>query len=215
MLMLVLVGCLGQSPSFQPMAGSREDKTVYVTIESDVPEVRLVRYSGSPVGTFLSGNSSSRIVLNTFQDECTAPCEKHVFEPQDRFYIFGSNINASGDFSLMGHGESVRLKVHAGSPLVRILGIVMVILGPTALVTGGTYLLVDALINWGNSGVSNPYSSTNGLTSGLRTAAWGTFLGGAAATVSGIPLIAFSGTRVEVLPGLLPSKAAEPRGGEL
>lgn len=219
MLTWVVVGFLGQAASLQPVEGGlgqrEEEQKVYVTIESDASDVRLIRHGGSTMGTVSSGGGSSTIVLNTFREECAAPCEKYVLKPQDRFYVTGSGIFPSDQFSLLGKGNSLHLKVHGGSAFLRVLGVFMLAIGPTVATLGGTYVLIDWLLNLGKANVPDPYSSIGGISNTMRTIAWGSFLGGAAATITGIPLIAFTGTRVEILPGILPSKSTESLPGEL
>ncbi len=176
-------------------AGSPEDE-VFIHIDSDVPEIQLHRFLGTSVGTVYSGGRSGTVVVQQFATECTAPCDLKLSPGADQFLVGGGGATASDPFLLRSHGESVTLKVRAGRQWMRTLGATLLVTGLSLALTGGILYGVDALAG-GSSGASNPYGGPPSLgTFGM----WG-LIGGGVAAAGGIPLVAFSGTKVEFLPG--------------
>lgn len=212
MLVWVLLGYLGQAATSQPVAVPSDENKVFVTIESNATDLTLIRHAGSAVGTVMTSNGARTVVLNTYQPECAAPCEKYVLRPGDRFFVQGSGMTPSDFFSLLGQGNSLRLKVQGGSAWVRFLGTMLISIGTLGLSLGGTFVLVDFLVKERDAGVGNPYLGSSGAENTFRNVGWGSLIGGAAATLCGIPLMSFSDTRVEFLPGILPRSKGSAAG---
>ena len=209
MLTVLLVGILAQTGGLGVLKANGKsrkpsDAPVYVEIESEKSDIQLIRLVGSSYGTVATTRGAASIVVNSFSEECTAPCEATIERPRDKFFLTGDGMTTSEAFSLAGHGESLRLKVTPGSAWMRGPGVVFLSLGLPTAITGGIVWLVDSLSSSSVApGTQNPYNRSGGPS--MSSPAILTLIGAGMMGLS-IPLIAWSGTKVEFLPG--PSGAA-------
>lgn len=202
MLSLVLVSALSQL-SFVGASDVPDGRSsVHVRIETDDPRVQLFRHLGTQVGMVSSGGATGTVVVNQFNSECQTPCDETIEKPGDQFFVGGSGITVSDPFNLRGHGAAVTLKVKTGSSLMRWGGYMMVTLGLVSALTGG--------ILWGVSAMVGDSAYATSATSPMKKAGMAMTIGGGALALGGIPLIAFSGTKVEFLPGPSTTPAAAP-----
>ncbi|WP_146209819.1 hypothetical protein [Vitiosangium sp. GDMCC 1.1324] len=178
---------------------------VRVRLETDSPKVELFRVTGEGVGTVATGRGVAAVGILEYSRECVAPCDTFISEPRADFFIAGSGIPASERFSLMGRGEDITLRVKPGSSALKFLGWTSTTLGLSTLAVAGVIILLEGL----DSGSGAPTLGSS--SKDLSTLKWATLGGGAALVGAGIPLIAFSGTDVEFLPG---KPAAAPVGQE-
>lgn len=174
--------------------------SVWVELESDNKNVALFRHLGTTYG-YAGGQS---MVLSTITQECAAPCQRFVEEPRSDFFIAGNGITMSASFSLLSHPEGVKLKVRAGSAALRWAGWVLGVLGVSALAVGIPVHLILAKGNEPYPGVQNPYGSSKSTVADMSL---GLIIGGGAALAGAIPMIAFSGTKVEFFPISAPTDA--------
>lgn len=182
-----------------PAPVRRTSGGVYVEIESDDPDATLFRH----VGTSWGSAGANSVVITTIEKACEAPCNDTIEKTKSDYFISGRGITLSPTFSLSNF-DAVKLKVKTGSSTVRWLGWTLTILSASTLIVGVTFWALSAI---GSSqqmpGVQNPYGSAGNT---FRDVGIGLTIGGAAALAAGIPMIAFSGTKVELFP--LPSVPA-------
>lgn len=204
MISMCLVALLTQSGDVVGM-GNANDKTassVYVTIESDAPDVKLVRYLGENRSTFSTGRGTGTLVISYVKDECVAPCNKKVSDPGNIFFIGGESIPSSPTFNLLQHGESLHLKVKGGNSFGVWSAGVLFSLGLASAITGGVILGTDFILS------SSSNSSSTRPSFSLAPAGWGLLLGGVGAVGISFPIMSFSQTKVEFFPGLMPKKSS-------
>jgi hypothetical protein len=186
-------------PVAQPRPRASAPGSVWVELESENKEVVLYRHVGTAYGS-VGGQSA---VITTISKECVAPCEQYIEQPKSDFFISGAGITLSDTFSLLSYPQGVKLKVKAGSSVMRYLGWMLSVLSVSALAVGIPLAIVSANKVDPHPGVQNPYGGGQNV---MRDASLGLIIGGAAALAGGIPLIAFSGTKVEFFP--LPADSA-------
>ncbi|MFT3840832.1 MAG: hypothetical protein QM723_27835 [Myxococcaceae bacterium] len=177
--------------------GSRTHE-VYVTIESDNPSVELQRIAG--VATGYVGGRSATVV--TSERICRAPC-KEVVAVNDvtDFYVAGDGVPGSGTLDLSHYGDSVNLKVKAGSSGRRFGGIMSLIGGISLVAAGGLFAGLMTMDSSNGDLTSNGMFMTGVITAGI----------GVLLTALGIFLLPGSGTDVEVEQGgPVPSGVARP-----
>ena len=143
------------------------------------------------------------MVITTISKECVAPCAQFIEEPKSDFFISGNGITVSDSFSLLTYPEGVKLKVKTGSAFMRVMGWMLASLSIAALAAGIPLTIIAAGKTEPWPGVQNPYG---GGQTAMRDAGVGLLIGGAAALGGSIPMIAFSGTKVEFFP--MPAAAA-------
>lgn len=187
-------------PAASPLP-RREPGRVYVEIEADKENVALTRVVGGGYGT--AGNTT--VYLTTWEKVCTAPCEQLVDKPRSDFFLTGTGMVGHGPFHLDGY-DAVKIKVKGGSLGARFAGVLLISMGAAAVITGAVFALVGGLTSNSHPGVQNPYGGTGTV---FRDIGIGMLIGGGAALAGGIPLIAFSGTKVEFLP--LPTNGVQGR----
>jgi hypothetical protein len=194
--------------------GVRGEDGVQVHIESNNPGIQLFRHLGTSVGSFAAaGGGTGTLVVQRIANECSAPCDMFIPKPRDTFFLSGGGATTSDAFSLSGHGSSVTLKVAAGNAWMRTAGWGLTLVGASAVITAGITFAVSAALSGSTGGAANPYGSVN---NGMQTLSLLSALGGGAALAGGIPMIAFSGTSVEFLPGArAPARAKVPGKTEL
>lgn len=200
----VLLSIIVSLPVAQANAAD-DAPTVHVQIDANSPAVELFRITSEGVGTVATGRGTATVGIVNFERQCRAPCDLTLSDPRHDFFISGDGITPSSRFTLMGAGEDVTLKVDAGNATVRSLGWIGTSVGVTAAVTGGTLLLLQALLSPSGSSLRSPSGAGNLL----GTVGWASVAGGGALLGAGIPMIAFSGTEVEILPG-----SGSPRPGQ-
>jgi hypothetical protein len=139
-----------QATSFEPVFAPRGSALVH--IDSDSKEVRLLRYAGTSYGTGYSSRGPVTVSINSFADECRAPCDEQILKTDDRFHIGGSGVVMSSEFVLADFAKRgrVNLSVKAGDAGVYGGGMVALIGGLTACV-GGLSLAVAGAITSGSS----------------------------------------------------------------
>jgi hypothetical protein len=163
-------------------------------MESDDPNTTLFRHVGTSFGSMGGRN----VTITTIAKECTAPCSDFIQEPKSDFFIGGNGISVSNTFSLLSYPEGVKLKVKAGSGALRFFGWVLGALGAASLATGAILMAVSSGTAFDMfPGVPNPYAAAGNP---IRDAGVGLLIGGGIALGAGIPMIAFSGTKVEFFP---------------
>jgi hypothetical protein len=170
---------------------------VYVTIESDNPQVELQRIAG--VATGYVGGRSATVV--TSERICRAPCKELVaVNDVTDFYVAGDGVPGSGTLDLSQYGDSVNVKVKAGSSGRRFGGFMSLIGGISLIACGGLFAGLGAIDTQGDL-------MSNGLfVSGLVSAGIGVLL-----TALGIFLLPGSGTDVQLEQGgPVPSGIARP-----
>lgn len=177
---------------------TRTPGTVWVELESDDTEATLYRHVGTSYGA-VAGRS---MVITTISKECVAPCSQFIEEPKSDFFISGKGITVSDSFSLLTYPEGVKLKVKTGSSFLRVMGWMLASLSIAALAAGIPLTIIAAGKVDPYPGVQNPYGGSQNV---MRDAGVGMLIGGAAALGAAIPMIAFSGTKVEFFP--LPAAA--------
>ena len=168
---------------------------VRLHIETESSEVELFRITGEGVGTVATSRGAAAVGIVEYARECFAPCDTLIPMPRSDFFIAGSGIPASQRFSLLGRGEDITLRVKPGNSALRFLGWTSTVLGASALAVGAVALLIEGMGSGGVPSLGSPSLA------GDKLLPWATIGGGAALLGAGIPLIAFSGTHVEFLPG--------------
>lgn len=177
----------------------RDPDSVYVEIESDAPRVALMRITSQAFGHIQGTN----VHVTTYEKSCVAPCEAFVSSPKSDFYLTGDGVTNTGLFTLADVKEGVRIKVKAGSFGARFAGVFLTSIGAASALVGGLFAILGSFASNPQPGVQNPYG---GSTSTIQTLGFATLIGSGACLAAGIPLIAFSGTKVEFLP--IPSPAS-------
>lgn len=184
------------APAPAPPRLQKPPGTVWVELETDDPQATLYRHVGTSYG--MVGGASA--VITTISKECTAPCAQFIEQPKSDFFLSGPGITVSDTFSLLTYPSGVKLKVKTGSSVMRYLGVMLGLLGVTALAVGIPFTVIAA----GKSqptmtGVQNPYGSSSSASS-LLPVGLGFMFGGAAALGGSVPMIVFSSTKVEFFP---------------
>jgi hypothetical protein len=176
----------------------RAPGAVWVELETDNPRVTLFRHVGTSYGA-MAGRS---MVVTTIEKQCEAPCNDFIENPKSDFFISGSGITVSSSFTLSKYPDGLKLKVRPGSAGLRFFGWSLATLGTVSAILGGTFALVMGLLSAPpQPGVQNPYGGASNV---LRDVGWGCLIGGAAAIAAGIPMIAFSSTKLEFFPATAP-----------
>lgn len=178
----------------------RTPGSVWVEIDADTPRVTLMRIAAQAFGRVQGTN----VHLTTYEKSCVAPCEAFVDSPSSDFYLSGPGMTNTALFSLAQYEDGVRIKVKSGSLAARAAGVLLTTVGLASAIAGGLFALIGGLSSPMQPGVQNPYG---GVGSTFQTIGWGMLIGGGAGLAAGIPLIAFSGTKLEFLP------VPAPQGG--
>lgn len=175
----------------------RTPGAVWVELESDEPSATLMRVASQGYGS-VQGTS---IFITTVRKECVAPCGEFIESPSADFYIAGK-MTTSSTFSLTAFPDGLKVKVKAGSLGARGAGVLLTSIGAATALVGGLFALIGGLTSGVMPGVQNPYG---GMSSTFQTMGLGMLIGGGAALAGGIPLIAFSGTKLEFFPATAPA----------
>ncbi len=179
------------------LASGARTHRVYVTIESDNPRVELQRVAGMASG-YVAGQAA---LVVTSERICRAPCNELVdVSDVTDFYVGGEGVTASRALDLSQYGDSVKLKVKAGSVGRRSGGIISLTGGLACIVSGGALAGTTALIG----DTRGPF-----MPIGLVTAAVGVVL-----TVVSVFLLRSAGTDVDLSQGLPPPSARPGETGE-
>jgi hypothetical protein len=185
-----------------PAPRRRSNDAVWVELETDNPRVTLFRHVGTSYGAVAGQN----VVVTTIEKQCDAPCKDFIENPKADFFISGAGVTISQTFSLTKYPEGLRLKVKSGSAALRFFGWTLATLGTVSAILGATFGLVTGLASGPvMPGVQNPYGGTSTT---FRDLALGLGIGGGAAIAAGIPMIAFSGTKLEFFPASAPVQPA-------
>ncbi|MDC0676111.1 hypothetical protein [Sorangium atrum] len=160
--------------------------------------VRLHVESPQPVRVVTEGATTYGAVrgygfaIQEIRHVCASPCDK-VIDGSDgrRFSLSPEDVPPPDPFTFAQMTGDVTLRVEPGSYGRRTAGAWLNVLGATAVVTGGTLMLLSGL----SSGADDSSSDVGGsfMTAGLVS-----LIGGGAALVGGIVLVATSGTSVTV-----------------
>ncbi len=189
-LSVVPVGLSLQQRSLLSLTEGARTRQVYVTIDSDQPTVELQRIAGVSTG-YVGGRAATVI---TTERICRAPCQELVdVNDVTDFFIAGDGVTPSGKLDLALYGDSVNIKVKAGSSGRRVGGIMSLAGGLGLMVAGGLLGGLFALMP--SSG------STSDLTNGFMVGGFITAGVGLVLTVLGIILLPGSGTDVAVAQG--------------
>lgn len=169
-------------------------KAVRVHIDSDSRDVRLYRFVGTSYGTGWTSRGATTVAINTFADECRAPCDETIQRPDDQFFIAGSGVTGTQAIVLSDFAKKgvVNMEVKAGSSSGHFLGMFSMITGITGVVLGLTFALLgaamtDPLAKYTGYSRSNSGFVIGGLVTGL--------IGGGLMAI-GIPVML--GNRTEV-----------------
>lgn len=141
---------LDHKPRPAPMTAERESPPVprnaaLVHLETDSRDVRLLRYLGTSYGSAYTTRGTATVTINSFGDECRAPCDTVIERASDRFFIGGSGVTMSNELILADHtnkaGE-VNVTVKAGSAAGHFWGLMSFVTGLTAVGLGATFALI-------------------------------------------------------------------------
>ncbi|MFT3711496.1 MAG: hypothetical protein QM817_28000 [Archangium sp.] len=183
----------------QPKRAPPSADSVFVEVETDDPDVTLFRHVGTSFG--------ANIVVTTIEKECEAPCGVFVDKPRSDFFVSGRGITISETFSLTKFPDGLKLKVRPGSSTLRWFGWTLAVLGASAALCGGLFAGLSAIGQPSTPGVQNPYGGTGSVFGSIGI---GMLIGGGAGLAAGIPMIAFSGTKLEFFPIHAPPAAVTP-----
>ncbi|WP_437577209.1 hypothetical protein [Sorangium sp. So ce887] len=171
---------------------------VRLHVESPKP-VRVIEEASTTVGAY----GGYGFAIHQFRPVCVSPCDK-VIDGSDgrRYSLSPEDMPPPDPFTVSQMTGDVTLHVAPGSYGRRQGGFWLTVLGTTAVVTGGSFLLVDALVTSSSDGPKD---------TGLSTVSLVALIGGGAVLVGGIVLLATSGTSVtlEQRGGKPPGKAAQ------
>lgn len=177
---------------------------VRLHVESPKP-VRVIEERSTTVGAY----GGYGFAVKQFRPVCASPCDK-VIDGSDgrRFSLSPEDMPPPDPFTVSQMTGDVTLHVAPGSYGRHSAGFWLTILGTTAAVLGGTFLLVDATspsYEYDDAGNEIPDEG------GVSTPGLVTLIGGGVALVGGIVLLATSGTSVtlEQRDGKPPAKAAQ------
>lgn len=170
---LALVGAATPAEPPAPPRGS-----VFVHLETESREVRLLRFGGTSYGSGYSSRGPVTVAITSYADECRAPCDQLIERADDRFHIGGTGVVMTQEFVLADHANRgrVNLKVKAGDAGGYTAGMFALIGGLTAAVAGVSLAVAGA--------ISSSRSSGGFVAGGLVT-----LLFGAVLTVIGIPVM--------------------------
>lgn len=167
---------------------------VFVHLEADQPQVRLIRLGG----TLSAGNASLRF----FADECQAPCDAFIARPHDQFYVEAPEMASSEAFTLAGHSAAT-VVVHGVKRGPFAAGVGLVAGGGLAFVVGAATMLTG-LGDAAGMGVGlDVYAQRKPAVLVIAGVGGGV---GAALIIAGIVLLARPGTAVEVKDVVVPEK---------
>jgi hypothetical protein len=124
---------------------------VFVHIDSDNTEARLLRFGGTRTerGTSYGpkgAQSTTRTVVD-YVDECRAPCDEPILRASERFYIGGTEVSYSKEFVLIDHVRNGRvdIAVKAGNSSAQFWGLFGFATGLTAVAQGVVFALVGGV----------------------------------------------------------------------
>lgn len=188
-------------PPPRPIEKTAPPNSVYVEIESDSPNTSLMRINSRGHGSI----GGTAVYMTTWEKACVAPCKAFVEKPWNEFYLNGDNVIGVGVFTLKDY-SAVKIKLRGGSLGARFAGVLLASLGGAVALVGGLFALIGGLTSNTMPGVQNPY---DGVGNTFLKGGIGMAIGGGVALAAGIPLIAFSGSKIEFLP--LPSNGLQTR----
>ncbi|WP_437940324.1 hypothetical protein [Sorangium sp. So ce341] len=180
-------------PAPEPTLGA--PGVVRLHVDSPTP-VRVIEEASTTYGAY----GGYGFAVKQVRPVCVSPCDK-VIDGSDgrKFSLSPEDVPPPEPFSLAQMKGDVTLHVEPGSYGRHTAGFWLTILGTTAAVTGGTFLLVGST----SSSIDDSGSEDTGLsTPGLVMA-----IGGGVGLIGGIVLMATSGTSVS-----LEQRDARPAG---
>jgi hypothetical protein len=145
---------------------------VRLHIDSDSPDVRVLRYGGTAFGMGYGARGPTSVSLTTLVDECRAPCDEVIQRSDDRFFIGGSGVTMTDAFVLADYQRKGRvdLAIKAGSDGAHTLGLMLAVFGISGVAVG------------------LPLAAMGGRSETLLMTGILTSLAGAALTALGIPV---------------------------
>ncbi|HEY2518453.1 MAG TPA: hypothetical protein VGI39_46610 [Polyangiaceae bacterium] len=211
------------APPPEPLLGPGMPR---VHIQTENPQVQLHRYMGTAITGYHTtttytghGTISSTAPVSTTLSEviCRVPCDTIVDGRNgDEFFFAGKGVTPSPKFQLFNQSGDLTAAVQPGSKGARVGGLVSLLLGGVAAVTGGTLMIIGANTSSTTSSFESPsgsmygnYSTTSSSSGQGLTTAGEVALGvGAAAIIAGIILLTNSKTTYTILPSQ-PARAAQ------
>lgn len=155
-----------------------------VKFDTDHDKMRVSTVLGSSVG-YAAGTT---VYATTYQSLCLTPCVLAI-KPGLRDFVVGGQGRTPAGISLDLRPNSAHSVVGKTGPVgARLGGIMLVSLGLSGLLTGGTLVGVDAAVGGTTSGP--------GGKSLIRQIGMPMLIGGGASTVLGIPLIIVGRSRL-------------------
>lgn len=188
-----LVGAVEAQPE-EPAPPPRG--AAYVHIETDSREVRLLRFGGTTYGSAYSSRGPVTVAINSFADECRAPCDQAIARVDDRFHIGGSGVVMTSQFVLADHVKRGRvdLKVKAGDAGAYTGGVIALISGITAGIAGISLAIPGAIAS--NSFGSFGSFGSSRFGEGLVVGGLLTLVAGGVLTLVGAVVMSNNGTEV-------------------
>lgn len=162
-----------------------------VHIDSDSRDVRLLRYLGTSYGSAYTTRGTATVTINSFGDECRAPCDAVINRSDDRFFIGGSGVTMTNEMILADHANKagqVNLQVKAGNAVGHFWGLMSFITGLTSIGLGASFALIGG-------------GSSSSFGSGFVAGGIVTALVGGVLTAVGIPVWLNNRTEVSFADG--------------
>jgi hypothetical protein len=175
-------------PAPEPTLGA--PGVVRLHVESPTP-VRVVAEGATTYGAVRGYG----FAIQEIRHVCASPCDK-VIDGSDgrRFSLSPEDMPPPDPFTFTQMTGDVTLRVEPGSYGRRTGGSWLTVLGGTAVLLGGSFLLVDAVVSSSTDSLSGEAQDEGG--GGFTTVGVASLIGGGAALVGGIVLLATSGTSV-------------------
>jgi hypothetical protein len=164
---------------------------VKLHIDSPVP-VTLIEQRSGIIGTY----NGYGLVLTASRKTCSSPCDS-VIDARRGVFLIDGQFPVPGSFDLSEMKGDVTMHVDPGSKGMRAGGVVAMVLGVTAAVTGGVLLPLALGTSTTDLNTSVTVSTPNRP---LQNAGIGLLAGGLAALGGGIALFVTGATHVKIEP---------------
>jgi hypothetical protein len=158
-------------------------------ITTEDRQVQLYEITDVATGYVSGSGGAATVSVQNNRLVCTTPCDAAVDGSRGQFFFFaGKNVTASDTFQLNGMQGDIQARVEAGSATAMGWGTLLVTLGLTSALTGGSILLTESLL----SDLTEDDESIFGPTAPILLATGGAMLTG------GIVLWVTNGTDYEL-----------------
>lgn len=130
--------------------GRKSGATSKVTVESSGDPVTVAEVSQRMMASGYGYRGAVTVAGVAWKDICISPCSFEMEPGLHEIMVYGDGVNGATKKFQLREGET-RLSVDPGSRGLALGGVWTMTLGIVALVTGGTFMLLDGMMDGGSS----------------------------------------------------------------